>query len=126
MGSPSLLASPHTSPTGEEKRGDFLRKQTDNLTDPLPAATVPSMKTEVLDVSPSPPPSRPPPSYVMIPVPKEDFKTVNTLAEAAWIASDPDNEQAIKKLRRELVVKHNKEVIQAMMEKAREAREAKK
>ena len=68
------------------------------------------MKTEVLDVSPSPPPSRPPPSYVMIPVPKEDFKTVNTLAEAAWIASDPDNEQAIKKLRRELVVKVNSPV----------------
>ena len=54
------------------------------------------MKAEV-------PTPRPPCPYVMIPVPKEDFKKVNDLAEAYWIASDPDNKQAIKELRRHLL-----------------------
>ena len=50
---------------------------------------------------------RPPCPYVMIPVPKEDFKRVNDLAEAFWIASDPGNKEAIKQLRRRLVRKVN-------------------
>ena len=80
------------------------------------------------------PTPRPPCPYVMIPVPKEDFKRVNELAEAYWIASDPGNKESIKQLRRHLVKKvtispplsyltltlshfqHNKEVIQALME----------
>ena len=53
------------------------------------------------------PTPRPPCPYVMIPVPKEDFKRVNELAEAYWIASDPDNKQAIKELRRNLLKKVN-------------------
>ena len=42
---------------------------------------------------------------VMLAVPKEDFKLVNDLAEATWIASDPENKQAIKELRRNLLRK---------------------
>ena len=89
------------------------------------------------------PTPRPPCPYVMIPVPKEDFKRVNELAEAYWIASDPDNKQAIKELRRNLLKKvnpacpstsvqtsvslqHNKEVIAALMERDREARQENK
>ena len=89
------------------------------------------------------PTPRPPCPYVMIPVPKEDFKRVNELAEAYWIASDPDNKQAIKELRRNLLKKvnpacpsssvqtsvylqHNKEVIAALMERDREARQGNK
>ena len=48
---------------------------------------------------------RPPCPYVMIAVPKEDFKRVNDLAEAYWIASDPGNKESIKQLRRHLVKK---------------------
>ena len=89
--------------------------------------------------APSP---RPPCPYVMIPVPKEDFKKVNDLAEAYWVASDPDNEQAIKELRRNLLKKvnnarapscphishfqHNKEVIAALLERNREAKQENK
>ena len=51
---------------------------------------------------------RPPCPYVMIAVPKEDFKRVNDLAEAYWIASDPGNKESIKQLRRNLVKKVHK------------------
>ena len=58
-----------------------------------------------------PPAPRPPPTprascqFVMVAVPKQDFKLVNDLAEASWIASDPENKQAIKELRRNLLRK---------------------
>ena len=65
------------------------------------AAIIPSMKAEFKV-------PRPPCPYVMIAVPKEDFKRVNDLAEAYWIASDPDNKESIKQLRRNLVKKVHK------------------
>ena len=40
---------------------------------------------------------------VMVPVPKEDFRKVNDLAEASWIARDPTNVQTIKELRSNLL-----------------------
>merc|ERR1712154_144629 len=88
--------------------------QTNRSTD-----VTPIMKAEV----PSP---RPPCPYVMIPVPKEDFKKVNDLAEAYWIASDPENKKSIKELRRNLLRKHNKEVIEALMERERETKQENK
>ena len=39
---------------------------------------------------------------VMVPVSKEDFRKVNDLAEASWIARDPNNVETIKELRRNL------------------------
>ena len=57
------------------------------------------------------PPPLPPCPYVMIPVPKEDFKQFNDLAEFYWIDSDPDNKQAIKELRRHLLRKVNNSFI---------------
>lgn len=40
---------------------------------------------------------------VMVPVSKEDFRKVNDLAEASWIARDPNNVETIKELRRNLL-----------------------
>ena len=39
----------------------------------------------------------------MVPVPKEDFRKINDLAEASWIAKDPSNVQTIRELRRNLL-----------------------
>ena len=39
----------------------------------------------------------------MVPVPKEDFRKINDLAESSWIAKDPNNVQTIKELRRNLL-----------------------
>ena len=39
----------------------------------------------------------------MVPVPKEDFRKINDLAEASWIAKDPNNVQTIRELRRNLL-----------------------
>ena len=72
-----------------------------NICLPRSAATLPTMKAEE---TPSP---SVPPQVVMLAVPKEDFKLVNDLAEAYWIASDPNNKQAIKELRRNLLKKVN-------------------
>ena len=64
-----------------------------------------------------PPAPRPPPTpraacqYVMVAVPKQDFKLVNDLAEATWISSDPENKQAIKELRRNLLRKVNPDLV---------------
>ena len=72
-----------------------------NICLPRSAATLPTMKAEE-----TPSPSAPT-QVVMLAVPKEDFKLVNDLAEAYWIASDPNNKQAIKELRRNLLKKVN-------------------
>ena len=44
-------------------------------------------------------------NVVMVPVPKEDFKKINELAEASWIAKDPNNVEAIKEQRKSLLRK---------------------
>ena len=64
--------------------------------------------------APRPPPNpRPSCQFVMVAVPKGDFKLVNDLAEASWIASDPENKQAIKELRRNLIKKVNPSLVQS-------------
>merc|ERR1711874_927590 len=65
------------------------------------------------------------PKVVMVPVPKEDFRKINDLAEASWIAKDPNNVQTIRELRRNLLKEHNQEVIAALQERNR-AREEQK